>query len=71
MLYGADEPKNRFIPDLIGKMLRGEAVNVTEGTQHRDIIAVDDIINAIIAIIHSELHCYHRKVRKRSARFRS
>ncbi|MCR4746665.1 MAG: NAD(P)-dependent oxidoreductase [Lachnospiraceae bacterium] len=59
MFYGADEPGNRFIPCLIDKMIKGEDVNVTLGTQHRDIIAVEDIINAILIVIDSDLHGYH------------
>ena len=58
MFYGADEPRDRFIPQLITKMINGEEVNVTEGTQLRDIVAVEDIINAIIGVFHSDVHGY-------------
>ena len=58
MFYGSDEPGDRFIPQLIQKMIYGQDVNVTLGTQHRDIIAVQDVIKAIIAVFHSELHGY-------------
>lgn len=51
MFYGSDEPKERFIPGLIYDMLDGRTVNVTLGTQKRDIIAVNDIIYAITQII--------------------
>ena len=57
--YGADEPPNRFIPSLINKMIKGEDVDVTLGTQHRDIIAVNDILRAMLAVIYSTtLHGY-------------
>lgn len=55
MFYGADEPGNRFFPSVIHKMIRGEAVNTTAGTQHRDIIAADDIIRAIEIVMNSAL----------------
>lgn len=58
MFYGADEPRNRFIPSLVDKMTKGEEVNVTLGTQHRDIIAVEDIIHAIMIVVQSDLHGY-------------
>lgn len=58
MLYGSDEPANRFLPSLIRKMIRGEEVNVTEGTQHRDIIYVENVVEAIMMVIRSELSGY-------------
>ena len=58
MLYGSDEPENRFLPSVIRKMLKGEAIDTTIGTQHRDIISVDDICKAVLLIMHSELHGY-------------
>lgn len=50
MFYGSDEPAERFIPNLIHSMLAGTDVNVTLGTQKRDIIAVGDIIHAVMQI---------------------
>ena len=58
MFYGADEPENRFIPSLINKMIIGDDVNVTLGTQRRDIIAVEDILRAIMMVIDSTLRGY-------------
>lgn len=52
MFYGSDEPKERFIPSLIYNMLAGNEVNLTVGTQRRDIIAVEDIVCAVIQIIY-------------------
>ena len=59
MFYGADEPRNRFIPNLIDKMLKGEEVDVTEGTQHRDIVSVNDILYAIQMVINYNLKGYN------------
>jgi len=59
MFYGADEPRERFVPNLIEKMLSGTEVNVTKGTQHRDIISVEDVIHAIFMVINSKLKGYN------------
>lgn len=59
MFYGADEPLDRFIPQIVYKMIKGEDVNVTLGTQHRDIIAVDDVIGAVMSVIDAEDVGYH------------
>ena len=59
MFYGADEPTERFIPGLIMKCRKNQEVKVTLGTQHRDIIAVQDVVRAIIFIIDAELKGYN------------
>lgn len=59
MFYGSDEPRNRFLPSLIEKMLAGDEVNVTIGTQQRDIIAAQDVIKALLMVVHSNLKGYH------------
>ncbi len=58
MFYGSDEPKDRFIPGLISKMIAGEPVDVTVGTQKRDIIAVEDVVRALCIIMRAELPGY-------------
>ena len=55
MFYGWDEPRNRFIPGLIHDMIDGKEINVTVGTQLRDIIAVDDVVMIILAVVKSNL----------------
>ena len=55
MFYGADEPGNRFLPSIISKMIKGEMVETTIGTQHRDIIAAEDIIKAIKIVMDADL----------------
>lgn len=54
MFYGADEPRDRFIPSLILKCKNNEMLDVTLGTQHRDIVAVQDVIKAIIFTIETQ-----------------
>lgn len=55
MYYGFDEPQDRFIPATIRKMICGDIVNTTYGTQLRDIIAVGDVVNLIVEIIYRQL----------------
>ena len=59
MFYGADEPENRFLPSLIHKMIYGETVETTSGTQKRDIISSEDIIKAIKMVIYSDISGYN------------
>ncbi len=59
MFYGADEPVERFLPSIIAKMIKGEDVETTVGTQKRDIIASDDIIRAIKMVIESDISGYN------------
>ena len=58
MFYGNDEPKDRFISNLVSHMLAGDEINVTLGTQHRDIISVEDVVRAIINVMNSDLTGY-------------
>ncbi len=55
MIYGPGEPKNRFLPSSIEKMRNGEDVKLTIGTQKRDIIHIDDVINVIECIINQNV----------------
>ena len=59
MFYGADEPRNRFLPSVIHKMINGEIVETTVGTQKRDIIAAEDILKAINMVIYSDINGYN------------
>lgn len=45
--YGSDEPKNRFILSSILKLLNSHDLNVTLGTQRRDYIATEDVIEIL------------------------
>lgn len=42
--YGSDEPKNRFIVSTIEKLKNGDPVFLTEGSQKRDFIHIDDVV---------------------------
>lgn len=56
MFYGSDEPKERFIPNLIYNMLMGNEINVTIGTQRRDIISIKDVEDVIIRTVYEQLY---------------
>ena len=59
MFYGADEPKDRFIPSCIYKMLNDEDVKLTKGTQRRDIVSIYDVVEAIMFVIDYGLKGFH------------
>lgn len=52
--YGEDEPTDRFIPGAVGRMKRGERVLLTQGTQVRDFIYIDDVVSSMMKLIHSQ-----------------
>ncbi len=58
MFYGEDEPEGRFLAECCRKMMRGEPLFLTEGTQKRDIIHIDDVCNAIKLILEASLEGY-------------
>ena len=60
MFYGADEPVDRFIPSVVRKMINGEDVETTIGTQFRDIISVRDVVTAVMMVIESSLKGYNQ-----------
>lgn len=59
MFYGADEPKNRFLTSIVDNMIKGNMVEITLGTQKRDIIAVEDVVKAIMMVIHSKIEGFN------------
>ncbi|WP_157147172.1 NAD-dependent epimerase/dehydratase family protein [Brachyspira pilosicoli] len=57
--YGKDEPNDRFMSNIINKLKNNEDINLTEGTQIRDFIYIDDVIDGIYKIIKSDLKGYY------------
>lgn len=57
--YGRDEPNDRFMSNIINKLKSNEDINLTEGTQIRDFIYIDDVIDGIYKIIKSDLKGYY------------
>lgn len=55
MFYGEDEPENRFLVRCCKSMIQGEELLLTEGTQKRDIIYIEDVCEAISVILDASL----------------
>lgn len=55
MFYGEDEPEGRFLSGACRKMVRGEGLWLTAGTQKRDVIHVDDVCDAVLLLLGSKL----------------
>ena len=45
--FGSDEPENRFIPRTIRKLLNNEVIDATKGTQHRDYVSAENVIDIL------------------------
>lgn len=59
MFYGADEPADRFLPMCIRKMIAGERLEVTEGTQKRDLISAEEVVCILSYVMCQNLQGYH------------
>lgn len=54
MFYGGeDEPDNRFIKNCAEKLRVGETLLLTEGTQRRDIVRVEDVLEIVTRLLSS------------------
>ncbi len=54
-LYGERENKNRIIPYVINSLLDGKVANCSEGDQIRDFMYADDVANAFVEILDSNI----------------
>lgn len=50
-LYGPGESERRLVPLLVRSLLQGETLAVTDGEQRRDYLHVDDVADALRAIL--------------------
>ncbi len=57
---GLFEPNNRFLSSCKYKMIRNDAIKLTEGTQKRDIVRVEDVVGVISNLITSEYLCGYK-----------
>lgn len=53
--YGPFEPRGRLLGDLFDGIARGETVPLSEGSQRRDFIHVDDAAAALVALLDSDV----------------
>lgn len=49
--YGADEPPDRFFPNAAERILKGDPIFMTEGSQRRDLIYIDDVVRCLAALL--------------------
>lgn len=52
--YGKDEPKDRFLHRIIAQMRSGSDVLLTEGTQHRDFICIEDVVDNLQMLLNTD-----------------
>ena len=57
LVYGPNQNKERFLPQLIKKFLKNENILISPGEQIRDFCYVDDVVNAgFIALKKKQIH---------------
>ncbi|MBB3225851.1 GDP-4-dehydro-6-deoxy-D-mannose reductase [Luteibacter sp. Sphag1AF] len=54
-VFGPGEAPHRLLPSLVSRLERGEAVPLSEGTQLRDFIHVDDACRAVVTALDATL----------------
>lgn len=59
LFFGPDEPDNRLITSLIHKMKNNEDIYLSEGTQYRDIIHIEDVCRAVLKLVDLEKEGYY------------
>jgi nucleoside-diphosphate-sugar epimerase len=54
-LYGPREHPDRLVASVIGSLLRGELARTSHGRQVRDYLHVQDVADAVVAVLESEI----------------
>jgi CDP-paratose synthetase len=60
--YGEGDGGSKFIPYLLEKMKKNEAIDLTDGTQRRDFIYVDDVTAAFLLLCASYPQVCHKEI---------
>lgn len=55
MFYGIGEPENRFLPWVIHRLVNDMEIPLTEGSQKRDMVCVEDVLTAVNSLISVDL----------------
>ena len=53
-LYGPHEPPGKLVASVINSLLAGEPAQCTEGSQRRDFLHVQDVADALVALLRSD-----------------
>lgn len=59
MFYSADEPEDRFLSSIVRKLRKDECIELTEGTQYRDLVHVEDICTTVEFLMNQNLLGYY------------
>ena len=54
-LYGPGEYPSRLVPSVISSLMKGEPANCTHGNQIRDLMYVEDVAAAFVALLDSDI----------------
>ena len=57
--YGSHYPDSHFLGWLINGLRSGEPLNLTDGTQKKDFVSVEDVENIFCALLTAQLTGYH------------
>jgi nucleoside-diphosphate-sugar epimerase len=60
--YGEGDRGAKFFPFLLEKMKKNEAIDLTDGTQRRDFIYVDDVTDAFLLLCENYPKVYHEEI---------
>lgn len=59
LFYGKGENDRRFVTSMIKQLKQNKDLQLTDGLQKRDFIAVEDVVDAYVALLKSNLTGYH------------
>jgi nucleoside-diphosphate-sugar epimerase len=54
-LYGPGEHRARLVPSVVESLLAGQPIELTDGSQRRDVLFVDDVASALLRLLSSDV----------------